>query len=179
MISLACRPPFATPTANNIAIGLSMPGWRRRWPGPAAGAEMLGGGLIAVSALWCECHLALHTSFPPGLTRPTAHETYFATLPDVVGTEVGISLVRLSPHRGFLEHLRLSPRATLGPGARVRTPRRRRNAEGGDGRWSCCIDAVVVLTFTKRRWWLACGLYPMARRRRKFVPSRRPRRTFC
>src|SRR5215471_3747286 len=98
MISLACRPPFATPTANNIAIGLSMPGWRRRWPGPAAGAEMLGGGLIAVSALWCECHLALHTSFPPGLTRPTAHETYFATLPDVVGTEVGIRLVRLSPH---------------------------------------------------------------------------------
>src|SRR5437879_12808761 len=50
-------------------------------------------------------------------------------------------------------------------------PRRRR-------RWNCCIDDVAVSTFTKRRWWPACALYPMARSRPKFAPSRRPRRTF-
>src|SRR4029077_1167872 len=49
-------------------------------------------------------------------------------------------------------------------------PRRRR--------WNCCIDDVAVSTFTKRRWWPACALYPMARSRPKFAPSRRPRRTF-
>jgi hypothetical protein len=41
----------------------------------------------------------------------------------VVGTEVGIPLMRTSPLTswtpGFLEHLRLSPRAFIGPGARL------------------------------------------------------------
>src|ERR1019366_4567022 len=45
--------------------------------------------------------------------------------------------VKLDP--GFLEHLRLSSRAVIGPGARfleflfTGTPRRRRNPGGGDG----------------------------------------------
>ena len=37
---------------------------------------------------------------------------------------------------------------------------------------------VAVLTFTRRRWWPACALSPMARPRPKCGPSRRPRRTF-
>jgi hypothetical protein len=59
-------------------------------------------------------------------------------------------------HPGFLEHLRLSPRATFGPGARVldffllRDPAPTTQPGRGDG---SCIDDVVVLTFTKRRWW--------------------------
>jgi len=36
----------------------------------------------------------------------------------VVGTEVGYSLVHSNPDPGSLEHLTLSPRAVIGPGAR-------------------------------------------------------------
>jgi hypothetical protein len=60
-------------------------------------------------------------SSPPGLAGPAAHETLLFC-GRVVGTEVAIRLVQLSPFiswtRGSLEHVRLSPPAVIGPGAR-------------------------------------------------------------
>jgi hypothetical protein len=40
------------------------------------------------------------------------------------------------------------------------------------------IGDVAVSTFTRRRWWPASALSPMARSQPKCGPSRRPRRTF-
>jgi hypothetical protein len=66
------------------------------------------------------------------------------------------ALLAITEQKTLLEHPRLSPRAVIGPGARfldflftggptpTTQPRRRR--------WSCCIDDVAVLMFTKRRW---------------------------
>jgi hypothetical protein len=81
-------------------------------------------------------------SFPPGLARPAAHETLLPWC--LCRRHRGRCFLgaikpakKLDP--GFLEHLRLSPRAILGPGARILdfliygTPRRRRNRGGDNG----------------------------------------------
>src|SRR5580693_1036551 len=81
-------------------------------------------------------------SSPPGLAGPSAHETSAILRPRrrhrgrySLGANKPAS--KLDP--GFLEHLRLSPRAVTGPGARVLeflftgAPRRRRNPGGRHG----------------------------------------------
>src|SRR6516225_8755471 len=83
----------------------------------------------------------------------------------VVGTEVGILLVRISPlvswTRGSwstsdCRHGPHQPRSTLLKSSYVRDPTP--TTQPRRKRWNCCIDAVAVSTFTKRRWWPACAL---------------------
>jgi hypothetical protein len=85
----------------------------------------------------------LHFSSPAGLAGPAAHETFAILRPRRRHRgrySLGANKPAYQLDPGFLEHLRPSPRAFIGPGAR------------------CCIDAVAVSTFTKRRWWPACAL---------------------
>src|SRR6266852_5063677 len=109
--------------------------------------------------------------------RPAANETVLG-LRRAVGTEVvhwlGANKPAYKLDPGFLEHPRLSPRAVIGPGARFLTSYLRDptpTTQHRRRRWSCCIDDVAVSTFTKRRWWPAYALYPMARSRPKFARS--------
>jgi hypothetical protein len=83
----------------------------------------------------------LQLSFPSGLARPAAHETSCYPRPCVVGTEVGVFLVRLSPQlswtRGSWSTSDYRHGPPIGPGSRILefliygAQRRRRNAEGG------------------------------------------------
>src|SRR5277367_4130526 len=104
----------------------------------------------------------------------------------VVGTEVGSVLGAIKPDHeldpGFLEYLRLSPRAFIGPGARLleflftgpHADDATQEEEMELLHRRCCGLDVHKETV------VAClRLYPTARSRPKFVPSNRPRRSFC
>jgi hypothetical protein len=105
-----------------------------------------------------------HISSPPGLAGPAAHETSAILRPRRRHRgrySLGANKPAYQLDPGFLEHLRLSPRAVIGPGARLLeflftgAPRRRRNPGGRHG---TVASTLAVSTFTKRRWWPACAL---------------------
>src|ERR1700692_4928081 len=81
-------------------------------------------------------------SSPPGLAGPAAHETSAILRPRRRHRgrySLGANKPAYQLDPGFLEHLRLSPRAFIGPGARLLeflftgAPRRRRNPGGEHG----------------------------------------------